>query len=758
VNSRPAPASHTYAIPELVLAYGAGTLISQVLLLQELLVLAQGQELKLALGLWCWLICTGLGSLLGGRLAAGCAPRPAHLGGFLYFLGWLLPATLLLARALPTVAALPFGQSLAVSTAVPLFLALLAPFGLVSGCFFPWACQALAAFSPEVAIGRVYYLETLGAALGVFLLQLVFLGRFANLALGLGTGLFLCLAAAAWGRPRARLLRLGEFLGLLLLAAALFLSPQFENLSRRWQWPGRQVAATVDSPYALLTATREAGQISFFANRLWYFTHPDPYSAEQAVQLGLLQHPHPHRVLLLGGGVAGLVPEILKTQSITHLDYVELDPHLVRLVQQVLSNGCQVSETGKQKSENSKVHIIYQDARRFLAQTENRYDVILLNLPEPQNAQLNRYYTLEFFQIVARHLEPQGVFSFSLTGAETSLNPLRGAYLALAYHTLRQAFPEVVVFPGERARFFATPTPGTLLADPQLLLTRLSARNLQLHYVREYYLLHDLSLARQAYLTKILSRQPVELNTDLNPRCYFYDLMFSGAQEGLPLKGALLFLKRLPGWLLWAGLGLWTVLALVFLPRRPGPRYLYQVLVMGLGTMGLEILVLVLYQIHLGYLYRQLGLLIATFMLGMAGGGAWGARLASRSPAPVRWLAAAQGGLAALALFLALALPQFAGSPLLLREVVSQTCLALILALAGFAGGVIFALSSALWVKARPGAGAKSGVLYAVDLLGATLSTLGLSLLVLPVWGLLPALWLLAALHAGAALMVARRG
>ncbi|HEY9073603.1 MAG TPA: hypothetical protein VIN67_05665, partial [Desulfobaccales bacterium] len=42
-------------------------LTGQVLILGELLVLAQGQELKLALGLWGWLWWTGLGALLGGR-------------------------------------------------------------------------------------------------------------------------------------------------------------------------------------------------------------------------------------------------------------------------------------------------------------------------------------------------------------------------------------------------------------------------------------------------------------------------------------------------------------------------------------------------------------------------------------------------------------------------------------------------------------------------------------------------------------------
>ena len=75
------------------------------------------------------------------------------------------------------------------------------------------------------------------------------------------------------------------------------------------------------------------------------------------------------------------------------------------------------------------------------------------------------------------------------------------------------------------------------------------------------------------------------------------------------------------------------------------------------------------------------------------------------------------------------------------------------LAVAGFGGGGIFAVSAALWHEIVPAARGLGGRLYAADLLGATLGTLGVSLLVLPVWGILPALWLVAVLHAGAGVM-----
>jgi spermidine synthase len=215
--------------------------------------------------------------------------------------------------------------------------------------------------------------------------------------------------------------------------------------------------------------------------------------------LGLLEHPRPQQVLLLGGGVAGLGPEILKTRTVTQLTYVELDPYLVRLAQGLLPAMADLSR-------DPRVLLIYQDARRFLETTPHRYDVILMALPEPKSAQLNRFYTREFYRLVAGKLTPGGVFSFALPGAETSLSPLRAAYLAMGYHTLGQVFPEVAVFPGARVQFFAASRPGIHTADPELLADRIRARHLPLQYVREYYLGDELLAAKVDRLRQILEQ------------------------------------------------------------------------------------------------------------------------------------------------------------------------------------------------------------------------------------------------------------
>jgi spermidine synthase len=173
---------------------------------------------------------------------------------------------------------------------------------------------------------------------------------------------------------------------------------------------------------------------------------------------------------------------------------------------------------------------------------------------------------------------------------------------------------------------------------------------------------------------------------------------------------------------------------------------------MGLGTMALEILVLVLYQIRLGSLYRELGMLIAAFMAGMAAGSAAGSRWTVRPRGGPRLLAGFQGGLAVLAACLALWLQGAVFAAAAWPEFWTRATYLLVLLAAGFGGGGIFALSAALWHEIQPQARGQGGMLYAADLLGATLGTLGVSLLLLPVWGIVPALWLVALLHAGAGL------
>jgi len=138
----------------------------------------------------------------------------------------------------------------------------------------------------------------------------------------------------------------------------------------------------------------------------------------------------------------------------------------------------------------------------------------------------------------------------------------------------------------------------------------------------------------------------------------------------------------------------------------------------------------------------------------LGAGSAWGVKLAARGRATPTKLAACQGALALLALGLALALPLLARWGYVPGDLLLQGFYLAILFIGGFAGGGVFSLASALWQQSRPATAWRDGLFYAVDLAGATIGSLGLSLAVLPVWGVVPAFWGLAGLHLWALMLM----
>ncbi len=300
--------------------------------------------------------------------------------------------TVILTRALPTLLDWSTGVAPTPVTLGFWFIVLSGPFCFISGLFFPLTCRWLQT-GEEVdgLMGRAYGLDALGMALGGILLQILLLGRIDSLWLALAFGLLLS-SLMIWflplssGKPWLPLL-------MLLIAVGLILSGGFwlSQVSRHWQWPHRTLLAVRETPYSCWAATREAEQTNFAANGLWYFSYPDPQTAEEQVHFALLQHPHPKRVLLLGGGFAGLAAEILKTPALTRLDYVELDPQVIALARHILP------AEALQPFQDPRMRIIYGDARRFIRQSRDSYDVIIMALPEPRNVMLNRFYTQDFF-------------------------------------------------------------------------------------------------------------------------------------------------------------------------------------------------------------------------------------------------------------------------------------------------------------------------------------------------------------------------
>jgi spermidine synthase len=174
------------------------------------------------------------------------------------------------------------------------------------------------------------------------------------------------------------------------------------------------------------------------------------------------------------------------------------------------------------------------------------------------------------------------------------------------------------------------------------------------------------------------------------------------------------------------------------------------VAISGFSEMTIQLVIILAFQSLHGYVYGQLGLIIAAGMGGMALG-AWGAEWLHQGRAPAPWLSLIQ---AALAVF-TVALPLVFSRPFLSPAALFPP-LALV---AGGLGGAIFGLAAAQTIPSTTGPGAVAGRLYAVDLVGGCVGAVLAAGFLVPLLGIPQTCILLALLNlmGGAILFRPRR-
>lgn len=111
-------------------------------------------------------------------------------------------------------------------------------------------------------------------------------------------------------------------------------------------------------------------------------------------------------ILVLGGGDGCLVREVFKYEDVQKVTLVDLDPNMVDL-----GKNYSVFKTLNNNAMNDpRLETITQDAFNFLEETKEKYDVIYVDLPDPNNVDLNKLYTKEFYKLCKLKLKKDGVF------------------------------------------------------------------------------------------------------------------------------------------------------------------------------------------------------------------------------------------------------------------------------------------------------------------------------------------------------------
>jgi len=557
-----------------LLALGTSSVSVQLVMIREVMSSFSGNELVIGLVLGVWLLATGLGSLLGVPVAKRVRLERALLLG--HILIALMPFGQVAAiRGLPLLWVR--GEMLGLTSAVGCSSLILVPFCLVSGAMVPLAGALL---EEKGTTRKVYIVDTIGDICGGLLFSLVFVYALSHWDSLVVLGLLNLVAGSVM--TSCAVLPVLALLGLAIVATRPF---HLQTLS--WRFPGQALLLHKNTPFAQLTISTSGKQLNVLQDAIPLFSSHD-LDIEALAHIPLCQVSQGARILLISGGVFGTIEEMAKHKP-RHIDYVELDPAILdldKLVDRSLSLPF------------VRVHV--GDGRLFIKKSTTQYDAVIVDLPDPENTQLNRFYTQEFFDETKAVLTPQGVLCFTLVGADNYVEEKGLAVNRAVYAALKTTFNHVLVFPGITNHYLASNAPLT-----RDILTVLAERRIQTMRLVDYDLPSMADPFRIDLLKGLLAEEDTLPNQDLSPRAFGHLLDLWLKKSGSP--------KAL--------LSAMSVLVLIFagLACRKSPLR-FMVLTSGYAGMAFELCLLLLFQVIYGYVYLRICGFITLFMIGSASG------------------------------------------------------------------------------------------------------------------------------------------
>ncbi len=714
---------------------GFAGMMGQIVLLREMVIIFLGNELTLGMMLGIWLFGTALGSGLFVRWIQNITRTVMLFAWLQIALAVILPLTIICIRSSPALWGMNQGEIFSLLPIVLIPLTTLLPLCLLIGFLYTLGSRIYHEMTQEeaAAASKVYIYESIGSGVASLLVSIILIRFVDNFQLAVMIGI---VSLISGGYLLHRTVTHNKFVAnfaiFSLLLIMIFTFPFLNRFSHQKFWRHLKVVHEETTIYGNIAVTKFDDTINFHENGFLMFSCPDILHAEEAVHFALLEHPEPKDVLLIGGGVGGSLAEILRHPDIRRLDYVELDPKIIQLSRIYLPPELVSAQ------DDPRVFIHNLDGRRFLKMTSQTYDVIIVNLPDPETMMINRFYTREFFNQAREILTDKGMISFSVTSSVNVIGEELADLLSCLYHTLSSVFRDVIIIPGDTNHFIACMQKQVLTTNPAALIDRLSTRHLNLTYVNEYYIPDRMSEGRVDYVrTRIVDRPAREINLDFRPIGNFYHLVLWTTYFNQQLKKIFLFFDRIgfTGVFCFALLLLLTFVIKLF---GRGGSFTYGILVsiMAFGFTGiaLEVVIILGFQAIYGYVYFQLAIILSSFMIGLAGGSYIAIRMLRRMDDVFSVFREIQLLMAFYPLFLILFLSQV--SVLASHGFFIQVLFSLLTISVGFIVGYQYPLACHLYGIRILRVEKVAGRIYAADLIGACFGALVTSALLIPVLGL----------------------
>ncbi|WP_170406294.1 polyamine aminopropyltransferase [Ruegeria arenilitoris] len=187
----------------------------------------------------------------------------------------------------------------------------------------------------------------------------------------------------------------------------------------------------------VVTNTWQKNDVRLYIDGHLQFAEADEYRYHEALVHPVLSwgDSDPKSVLVLGGGDGLAVREILKYPSVSRIDLVDLDPAMTDLGR----NLAPIARLNENSMEASSLNVHNTDAFNYVKSTDQTYDRIIIDFPDPHNEALSKLYSIEFYAMVQSILSEDGVLVTQSSSPFFSPH----TYWTVS-ETLSEIFPQVV--------------------------------------------------------------------------------------------------------------------------------------------------------------------------------------------------------------------------------------------------------------------------------------------------------------------------
>lgn len=321
--------------------------------------------------------------------------------------------------------------------------------GTLIGFEIPLIMRLNGSAEPEMRfnLAQVLKMDYIGALIGALLWTFVMIRTLGiehiSFILGLATLVAALLSLIMFRhrllKPRRRLIELG--LGLAIIVTGLFSGKSLILHAEQSLYRDPVIySATSAYQHIVLTKDRHETLRCYINGHLQFDANDEFIYHEHLVHPAMHLVDSPRSVLILGGGDGLALREVLKYPAVEMVTLVDIDPDMTRLAaghpdlvalnQDSLNSGKLVlppslgvsagdSYTLLEQNHRKRlipewepvceVHVLNLDAASFVRSAAGRYDVMILDFPDPSSPDLAKLYSRPFYESLRRHLNPGGI-------------------------------------------------------------------------------------------------------------------------------------------------------------------------------------------------------------------------------------------------------------------------------------------------------------------------------------------------------------